>query len=191
MARSLTNLETVNAGFPRNDLLLIRVLDRPGAYRTMQRVSYYRELVERLGAVPGVESVALARLFPLIVDESPITQLASPLGEGPSVQAVVETVSPEFFSTVKIPIRVGRDLSWRDDSASASVAVVMNPSSAHCFRMATQSDIKSRSAHHCIARVFRSLELQEMQVSETFDLFIFLLFTDHGRRSQTAGDFRG
>jgi len=85
------------------------------------------ELVDRLLADPGIESVATASQLPLALGRSfqlfTIPGVEPPPGmEGHRIH--YSQVSPSFFATMEIPILVGRGLSPEDASGAPDVAVI-------------------------------------------------------------------
>src|SRR4030095_10942020 len=59
--RTLRNLESVDVGFNRENLLLFRVDPRLSGYKGSQIANLYRQITERIEAVPGVLSPAISR----------------------------------------------------------------------------------------------------------------------------------
>lgn len=124
IVQSFNGLRNVDAGFNRDRLLSLRLAANPAAYQGMDAAAYYSTMLERIAALPGVRSVALARIFGTMNS----TVFESPVGfadrsETP-FSGAIEYVSPGFFATVGVPLRNGRDLSWADTPESTPVAVV-------------------------------------------------------------------
>ncbi len=119
--RTLVNLRTMDTGF-LGDHVVVATLN-PGLSRySSERVrTFYEELLNRTGALPGVESVALADA-PLLggayIDGLSFAQSTE------SAEVSVKTVSPRFFETMGIRLLAGRDFSARDDAQSPRVAIV-------------------------------------------------------------------
>jgi predicted permease len=118
LLRSLWNLERVPAGFVHSEVLTLGV---PFNWTKLAddkvRLAYAERLLERVRAVPGIESAALGDTYPL--NEAlpwnrrvAIGTLApDPASAGPS--ADFRTISPNYFETVGVPLVAGRAL--RDD----------------------------------------------------------------------------
>jgi predicted permease len=121
--RTLRNLHNVNAGFNPEDLLLFRVKPQANGYDAAQTERLYDRLLERLGKVPGVRSVALSR-HPLLGQSQRSDNISIPgrSKEGDSVQ--INVVSCSFFETMQIPILLGRSLTNRDTGSSPKAVVV-------------------------------------------------------------------
>lgn len=125
VVRSLVALQNADRGYGANDVLSIRLMETAGGYTTLDQPTYYRELVERVGALPGVMSVGMARYFGTVPDERTFYRSVSWSGEEQAAKtAIVEYVSPGFFQTVGIPLLQGRDFSWSDAPGSLPVVLV-------------------------------------------------------------------
>jgi len=124
LARSLYLLQHAELGVRTSNVTVLRLLPLPGAYRDLNTAAYYPALLDRLQAMPGVQSVGFSRLFPRLTSES-ANQAVQLLGEEVSdIRAVLETTSPGFFDTVGIPLRDGRFHSWNDRQTTQPVAIV-------------------------------------------------------------------
>ncbi|HKC89470.1 MAG TPA: ADOP family duplicated permease, partial [Blastocatellia bacterium] len=106
MIRSFLRLQSVDSGFdPRNVLTLRLSLPEARYPEAHQVVSFYQQLTERLGRLPGVESVAATHALPLsgMGGVRPFTVEGRPRqepGNAPTVQ--YRMVSPGYFRTMKI-----------------------------------------------------------------------------------------
>jgi len=123
-ARSLRNLLILDLGM-RQDGILIAYLDLTRLNLPMDRYPIVkRELMERLRAIPGVESAADATIVP--VGGSSWTMAVKITG-APADQkgsSRFDWVSPGFFTTMGIPMIAGRDAEDRDTATSPKVAIV-------------------------------------------------------------------
>jgi predicted permease len=124
--RTLQNLRHVDVGFNPQNLVLFRVNPQLNGYDTKRRNALYREMMERLGAVPGVRAVALSQ--PALLSGSTNTTGIFVRGrvytpdQRPGINRVV--VSPNFFDMMEIPLLVGRSLTPRDDESAPKVVVI-------------------------------------------------------------------
>ncbi len=117
MLRSLTALRNVDAGFSARQVLTLRVTLPQTRYKTPAEISsFFTRAVERLRALPGVESAAA-------VDDLPVTggSVQPIVLEGhaellPRDQPTVEVrkVTPGYFRTMSIPMMRGRDVGAND-----------------------------------------------------------------------------
>jgi predicted permease len=122
--RTLRNLQAVDVGFNRENLLLFRVDPRLSGYSGPQIADLYQRLTDRIEAVPGVRAAAISR-HPLLTGarrSSNIFVLGS--AQQTTDPAYINLVSPNFFDTMGMPIVVGRDFTSRDDQHAPKVAVI-------------------------------------------------------------------
>jgi predicted permease len=133
--RSLSNLQSLNMGFRRENVLVFQLNAKQAGHRPGDLLSFYRGLEKRFSTIPGVISVAESD-SPLIGDGAwgwavvpagkPKPQHA-PTGHG-SFEGWENThtlqVDPPFFSTMRIPVIAGRGFDARDRAGSAPVAIV-------------------------------------------------------------------
>jgi predicted permease len=124
--RTLHNLQNVDLGFNRENLLLFNVEPGLNGYQKPQMAQLYRRMTERLEAVPGVRSATVS-LIPLLSGQA---QTRSIDVQGHTSQpsdnndTKVNTVGAHFFETIEMPILLGRGLSARDEENSPRVAVI-------------------------------------------------------------------
>jgi predicted permease len=117
----------IGPGF-RTDHLLIMGFD-PSLlhYNAEQTRQFFKQLVERSRAVPGVKSVALASFLPLTVEAEGLDVLPEgfqpPAGRN-SLQVMSSRVDENFFDTMRLPIVQGRGFRETDGAAAPRVAVV-------------------------------------------------------------------
>jgi predicted permease len=125
LVRSLVALASVDRGYGANDVLSIRLTSTAGGYSTLDQPTYYRELVERVGALPGVASVGMAKFFGTVPNErawyGPVAWSGE---EQAAATAIYEYATPGFLQTVGIPLLRGRDFSWSDAPGSPPVVLV-------------------------------------------------------------------
>lgn len=119
--RTLSNLQTINLGFNRENVLLFEVNARQSGHRDPEISEFYFRLREQLAAIPGIRNASLAR-GSLIggEDQRPIAVLGAP--PDPANRHFI--VGPYFLKTMQIPIVAGRDIDERDRPGSPAVAVV-------------------------------------------------------------------
>jgi predicted permease len=125
-ARSLNNLATVDAGF-RQDGILVTDIDFTALNLPDEpRLAFSEELLRRVGAIPGVDSAAIAEIVPLSGNGENHDLLmgtsGAPKGEAPV--ASFNRVSPGFFKTLQTPMLAGRDFDEHDVKGSPNVAIV-------------------------------------------------------------------
>ncbi|CAN5347634.1 ABC transporter permease [soil metagenome] len=131
MVNSLLRLQHVDPGFKTNNILTMQLALPKSRYPDERReltVGFYRQLLERLKALPGVEAAGMTTALPLTQSGwgKVFTREDRPapksLKEIPSIQ--YRQVSAGYFNTLGIPLTKGRFLSESDTSESSPVAVI-------------------------------------------------------------------
>jgi putative ABC transport system permease protein len=118
MLKSFVQLLRVNPGFNRNHVLRLDFALPDLKYREPQQMlAFYNELIVRLQALPGVESVGATTNTPLGPAENwsgfAIEGRPAP-PQGNHQQAAMRTVSDDYFRTMQIPLRKGRFFNSSD-----------------------------------------------------------------------------
>jgi len=124
--RSLQKAQRVDPGFDPDHMLLQSFELRPMGYSRDQGIEFDKQLLAKVGALPGVESVTLADFSPLsytirstgIVVEGYLPRLHE------SMEIDWARVGPNYFHTLRTPLVEGRDFTLHDDSRSQLVAIV-------------------------------------------------------------------
>ena len=127
LMQSVIQLHRVDLGFHSANLLTMRVSLPPTRYDTEQRkTSFFEELVRGVESIPGVRGVTTAMFLPMTgFAGSPIQDAAAPpvrLNERPIATLLV--VTPNYFRTLQIPLKRGRDFIDRDDPRAQRVAII-------------------------------------------------------------------
>jgi putative ABC transport system permease protein len=124
--RSFTNLLTLDAGFDRNNVLLIGANIHNANVPATQRLALYQEILGRLASLPGVTSASQSTVTP-ISGATWDNFLYIEGGGGPTgddADAHLNYVSPGYFATFATPILRGRNFDDRDAADAPLVAVV-------------------------------------------------------------------
>jgi predicted permease len=127
LLKSFWRLQAVDLGFNPANLLLLR-FDVPNQkYQGAERSQIARRIVERVEALPGVEHAAVN--YADLLRWGGISFGFTLEGREPvpaSEQATVptQTVTPDYFGTLAIPLLAGRDFTWHDDADHPLVAIV-------------------------------------------------------------------
>jgi predicted permease len=124
--RSLRNLQNQDYGFERSHLLLAQVSEHMAGYAPLQVQSLHQVLVERLAAIPGVRSAALAQMAPISDGawSAPISLSGYTPAPKEDMVLVLNCVSGRYFETAGIDIVAGRAITPADTLSSLKVAVV-------------------------------------------------------------------
>jgi len=145
LMQSLQKIRTTSPGFTTSRVLSTKVSLVAAGYDAARSKVFQDQLADRLGSLPGVESVAHARVTPLgygTYDESPIALDGYEAQPGEQLTVEYNQVSPEYFFTMGIPIVSGREFTRADDENAAPVAVVNETMAARYWR--GQNPIGSR-----------------------------------------------
>ncbi len=137
LLQSLQRIRNFSPGFSTHDVLCTAVNLVSVGYDAQQAQTFQDELLERVKALPGVESAVFARMTPLSYGSYSSTPIAvdgyqPPPEEQPTVQ--YNEVGPNYFSTMGIPLVSGREFTRADDEKSALVAVVNETMVARYWR---------------------------------------------------------
>lgn len=125
--RSLDRFLTMPLGFePRNLTIASFDLGLAG-YEREAAEALRRQALERVSALPGVESAAYANALPLNSDRSLssiyVNDELMPVASELPIATKYE-VSPGFFAALQTRILTGRELDWSDNAQARRVAVV-------------------------------------------------------------------
>jgi predicted permease len=124
-ARMPGMVTAMDPGFETRQVLSVPLEVNTSAQNLTAARGFYRDLEARIGAIPGVESLAYESMTPF--RQTPPDEVRVPGQEkGQGKPATVNVVSREFFSTFGIRLLAGRAFRAGDASASGgnSVAVV-------------------------------------------------------------------
>jgi predicted permease len=127
--RTLSNLRHVDIGFNPQNLLLFRINPQLNRYDEKRTITLYRDMLDRLGSVPGVSGVALSA--PALLTGSVNTTGIFVQGRNyepgirdrdNSINRLV--ISPNFFDVMGIPVLSGRPFNDRDSDTAPKVVVI-------------------------------------------------------------------
>jgi putative ABC transport system permease protein len=122
-ARTLSNAASVDPGFAPEGLLAATVNATQVGIPEDRRASYRLEVLEHIRAVPGVQSAAIAAIIPISGDAS--GNDVWPEGDpGRRFNMQNNSVGPDYFATMGVPLLAGRDFDARDVPSSVPVAIV-------------------------------------------------------------------
>jgi putative ABC transport system permease protein len=124
--RSLQKAQRVDPGFDPDHVLLEDFELRPSGYSRAQGIEFDKQLMAKIQALPGVESVTLADFSPLSYTIR--SEGVLPEGYVPRLHESVESdwarVGPNYFRTLRTPLIEGRDFTFHDTDKSQFVAIV-------------------------------------------------------------------
>lgn len=125
--RSLRGVQTADLGFDPARVLNLTLDPNQIGYTEAQGRGFYRSMLERARALPGVQSASLASVVPLSdsVQGNDLVipgYATSPDQEAP--HAEINAVSPDYFATMRITLNRGRDFTDADNESAPHVAVI-------------------------------------------------------------------
>jgi predicted permease len=124
LLRTLLNYEQTNLGMKSQGLLVFGIT--PQAPTTSEaKFAFYRALLDRLRALPGVESVTYVGNRPgsgwSNNDDATVDGVTHPFEQVP---LRTNTAGPDFLHVMGIPLLAGRDIEEKDSTASERVVIV-------------------------------------------------------------------
>ena len=133
-ARSLIKLQQEDLGFNNENVLLATVDTRLAGYQPNDLSEVYRQLYDRLSALPNVRSVTIATYSPMsgTSRSSGVTVRGYTPNPGEDMNVADMLVGPKFAETLGVPLLMGREIGLQDTPASTKVAVI-NRSFAQAF----------------------------------------------------------
>jgi len=124
--RSLQNSQRLDPGFDPKHVLVASYELAPLGYSEAQGIAFHQQLLSKLSALPGVQSVTLADFSPLSFTLH--TDYVYPDGylpqPGESMEVSRAIVGPNYLRTMRIPIIAGRDFTEQDTEKAQQVAIV-------------------------------------------------------------------
>lgn len=115
--RTLQNLKTLNPGFKTSNLVTFAINPGLSGYDPSKAREFFKNLERTLGSAPGVQSIGLGRLRLLDGDrsDSSITVEGYRSKDGEDMNPWVNSVGPEYFATLAIPLVAGREFRPGDE----------------------------------------------------------------------------
>jgi macrolide transport system ATP-binding/permease protein len=137
LLQSLQRIRNTSPGFSTRGVMVTAVDLVSAGYDVQRAQNFQDELLDRVKALPGVESAAFARMTPLSYGSFSSTPIAVD-GYQPTPEeqptAQYNEVGPDYFRTMGIPLVSGREFTRADDEKAALVAVVNETMAAHYWR---------------------------------------------------------
>ncbi len=128
MVQSFLRLRRVNIGLDAKNVLTATVILPQAKYRERdKRAAFFKQLVERVRGIPGVQAAAATATLPLSGGNwgRSLTvegfQVLS-VGQAPSIQHTV--VTPDYFRTMGITLLAGRDFTDADAKDALEVTII-------------------------------------------------------------------
>lgn len=126
--KSFRKAQTMDAGFDNAKGLIVSLSPTLIGYEDDQSRQFYKQVLERVSHVPGVDAVSYTRTLPLgdsSNSNGPILKEGETLAKGSAGRMIMTTsVSQGYFKTMQIPFVEGRDFDDRDQPKTQRVVIV-------------------------------------------------------------------
>jgi putative ABC transport system permease protein len=132
--RSLQHVEGTDLGFEPNHLLNVMMDPSEDGFNRVRTEGFYRDLEDRMKALPGVQSASFARSVPIgsfparmvvLTQSQPVEGNRQP----PSI--LYNAVAPGYFETMRIPLVSGRGFTETDNETAPLVGIVNEAMANH------------------------------------------------------------
>jgi len=127
LIRAVWRIQAEDPGFRTEDVLAVRTaLPRPAYDVTARRAQFYDRVLRDVRVLPGVRSAAYVTGLPMRMTGGiwKVTLPGELKGPDESGSASLRFVTPQYFATLGIPLRRGRDVAETDAADQPFAAVV-------------------------------------------------------------------
>ncbi|HTQ84583.1 MAG TPA: ABC transporter permease [Candidatus Solibacter sp.] len=134
--RSLENLEGMDAGFTKENILLASMNPALNGYTQEKIHGLYAGLLAEARALPGVKSASLTTITPISGgwDQLNVVVAGYQPREGEDMHPNWGAVSPGYFESLGIPLVAGRDFTEQDGAGAPKVAIINETMSRYFFK---------------------------------------------------------
>jgi hypothetical protein len=125
LLQGLSRQRRIDPGFATAGLLVAQLEDPSGIPDPARERAFTEAAIGHLAQIPGVRTVSVASMAPLTGDgmRSSIRIPGHSAADGGDPEIAAITAGPDLFATLGIPLRRGRELSWRDRDTLPKVIV--------------------------------------------------------------------
>ena len=133
--RSLTKLGKVNLGYNRENLLLFRVDPITAGFKGQAVTRLYEQLLQKVAAIPGVRAATVSHngVFSHSESGDPVAVEGYTPKSGEDVSSMFDHIGPGYFSTMGIPVLIGREIGPQDSANGQRAAVINQTFVRHFF----------------------------------------------------------
>src|SRR5213082_1101228 len=127
LLRSLVRMQKSDPGFSTRNVIVSAVDLFSAGYKPDRAKIFYEQMLERIRALPGVQSATLARVRPFsytVYSSAPLEIEGYQPPRNEQIAADYNQVSEGYFATIGIPIVAGREFTRNDDENAPPVAIV-------------------------------------------------------------------
>ena len=137
LARSFAAMMAVNPGFRTENVLALHMAIPRSKYRTDKEIAaFYTRIIDRVRDLPGVVSAAMVNRVPLAGNDLAIALTFEGAEGGPRI-VQSRSATPDYFTTLGIPLRHGRVFTERDSADAPLVGIIDERLAASLWRNET------------------------------------------------------
>ncbi len=150
LIKSFAQLRTVNPGFNPEDILTLRIELPEARYKGIAKQTQFRAAaLNEIRALPGVEAGMISEL-PMdgsLLTHNFIIEGRPPLASGDEPELVTRSVEGDYFRTMQIPLRGGRDFTPHDTENAPLVGICNESFAREYFEGESPIGARVRWAH--------------------------------------------
>lgn len=174
LVRTFVNLAHVAPGFDPANVLLFRIRASDAGYAGDEGAEVFERIRTQLATLPGTQAVTFSN-FPLVSGSSSSDYIE--LGEDARRLTHHLTVGDDFFSTMGIPLVLGRDFSRTDTASSPPVVIINEAFARHYYpgeNAIGRSFILHRPERHAvqIVGVVRDVKYKQLRADIAPQIFL-------------------
>ena len=125
LVQTMVNMQKRNFGFDQNNLLLFGLDATRDGYSGARLMDFYNQALANIRALPGVQSATILEYKPFSGwSNNTNIEIVGSKQKRDDTLVRFFTVAPEFFSTMRIPVLLGRAINETDTASTQKVAVV-------------------------------------------------------------------
>jgi len=197
LIRSFRSAQNIDPGFNPHHVLIASYDLFPAGYTEATGTEFHRQILAKLGTLPGIQSVALSDRVPLTFAGASTAVkpegYVSPPNESTETQVAI--VTPNYLHTMQIPLVKGRDFAAQDTKESQPVAIVSEAFANHYWpgQEAVGKKLNSDLTHLWYTVVGVARDCKETGLNENPMPFLYLPVSQIYRpqmiiNTRTAGD---
>ena len=137
LGRSFAAIMAVDPGFRTEHVLALHMAIPRSKYTTDQAIAaLYTRIIDRVRALPGVMSAAMVNRVPLAGNDMVMALTFEGVEGGPRI-VQSRSATPDYFTTLGIPVRAGRIFTERDSATAPLVGIIDERLAASLWRNET------------------------------------------------------
>ena len=127
LVRTLVNLQHSELGYPKDDMVTVRVDGQSAGYDPVRQLAAFEALLARIRTVPGVRLATYSNngLFQGSDNgDQIVVEGYTPKGRGDDTGSRYDQIGPGYFSTLGVPVLLGREITEEDRAGGRTVCVI-------------------------------------------------------------------